>query len=216
MKRGDPHVADEIEIAPGVTVKDWKALTLRNKPEYEDHWQRAVDIVEKRLNDRYFEPCKLLIDSEPCESEDSRPPRYGFTIMAINCLLVETLQSFKMGKPSTENQSKELSKKFLRSTEGVSSEFDNSLAEAYYSDIRCGILHIGETQNLSLIRAVGPLVSEHKGGLVINRTMFFDLLHKDFLRYLGVLRSRNASPRRTDARKKMKDKMDFICRITPK
>jgi hypothetical protein len=64
MRTDKPTSVDDMEIAPGVKVKEWKALDLRNNKQCEDDWQRAVAIVEKRLMLRYFEPCKLLRSRE--------------------------------------------------------------------------------------------------------------------------------------------------------
>jgi hypothetical protein len=127
---------------------------------------------------------------------------------------VETLQSFIMGKTSTKDQSEALSKKFLTIAEAFKNHFDNTTAQAYYDDVRCGLLlHIGQTQKMSLIRASGPLVWQDKGGLVINRTAFHKGLREEFDRFLTDLRDSTPSQRRTDFRKRMKKRIDFICRI---
>lgn len=205
--------ADNMEIAPGVSVGEWKSLDLRNNPNCEVDWQRAISIVECRLVQRYFEPCNVLIATELRVARKPTDFRYGFAIMAINCLLVETLQSFIMGKTSTRDQSEELSKMFLTTAEAFKNHFNDVTAKTYYEDVRCGILHIGETHNMSLIRVVGPLVSEHDGGIIINRTRFHEGLRKEFDRYLSDLRSATPSQRRTEFRKRLKKKMNFICRI---
>lgn len=224
MERAKPEAVDDMEIAPGVTVKNWKQLDLRNNPKYENDWQKAVDIVESRLMKRYFEPCQLLINEEKARAEKQRAkskergkgegPYFGFTIMAINCLLVETIQSFLMGKKSTKDQSRELSVIFLTTADSFKTYFPTGdVAEQFYEDIRCGILHIGETQHLSLVRADGDVITQHEGGMVVNRNKFHLLLRKEFETYLTKLRAKETSQSRKDLRSKMKRKMDFICRI---
>jgi len=211
MRRRVPMTVDEMEIAPGITVADWKSLELANKKECEADWQRAIDILEHRLRKRYFEPVALLVKADAKGAPSDM--KYGFAIMAINCLLVETLQSFRMGKVSTKDQSRELSIKFLTTNKPFAKEFNHDTAERYYTDIRCGVLHLGETMNMSLISADGPLVQTVTDGIVVNRTSFFENLEKWFADYVADLRSETATQRRTDLRNKLKRKMNAICRL---
>lgn len=158
---------DGFEIAPGITDQDWKKLELKNSPKYEKYWNEAIRIVELRLLDRYFEPCQELIDrGAPPKKEDGRS-RYGFAIMAINCLLVETLQSFFEGLPTTRDESKALFRRFLTSNDPFKQHFNPDQADRFFEDVRCGILHIGQTHRGSLIKAKGPLVTINSQDLII-------------------------------------------------
>src|SRR5205823_2963025 len=122
-------------------------------------------------------------------------------------------QSFIMGKTSTKDQSAELSKEFLTSAETFKVVFTNDMPQAYYEDIRCGLLHIGETHNMARILATGPIASQIDGGIVINRTKFHEALRKEFDRFINDLRSGIPAQRRSEFRRRMKQKMNFICRI---
>ena len=67
----------------------------------------------------------------------------GFSIMANLCLLIETLQSFKNGWGDSDGKSKKAFEQF----------FDNNIhfaelkqkGSVIYKNVRCGILHQGET-----------------------------------------------------------------------
>jgi len=63
--------------------------------------------------------------------------------MASNCLLIETLQSFKNGWGDTDRRSKEAFKQFLTSNPNFTEL--NQISNDIYKNIRCGILHQGET-----------------------------------------------------------------------
>lgn len=53
-------------------------------------WETAINIFEDRIlwNGRYFKSIDILLDNNDLDIT-------GFAIMAINCLLVETLYQFK-------------------------------------------------------------------------------------------------------------------------
>jgi hypothetical protein len=206
MDKSEPLSVADLEIAPGVKVRDWQALHLKNNPRNEDDWKRAIAIVEARLTARYFDPCELLI-----REDNKERPSNGFAIMALCCLLAETLQSFIEGETSTD-VSNTLSVKFLTRSDTFRNDFDEETAQTYYKDFRCGILHVGETCGLSRVWAEGPLVVEVPGGLIINRTKFFEALKTEFRAYLARLQDPAPSQTRTALRNKLKKKMSFICR----
>ena len=53
-------------------------------------WETAINIFEDSIlwNGRYFKSIDILLDNNDLDTT-------GFAIMAINCLLVETLYQFK-------------------------------------------------------------------------------------------------------------------------
>lgn len=67
----------------------------------------------------------------------------GFSIMANCCLLIEAITSFKNGWETTNNKS-EAAFKYFFSTEPEFKEIANKWKDIY-KNIRCGILHQGET-----------------------------------------------------------------------
>jgi hypothetical protein len=70
----------------------------------------------------------------------------GFSVMALNCLLIETLLQFKKGWDETQNSNSGEYSRFL--TEEFPDIFINiTLAKKFYGDIRCGILHSAQTKN---------------------------------------------------------------------
>lgn len=100
----------------------------------------------------------------------------GFAIMVNCCLLIETLASFIKGTNKTENGGVEAYKTVFQKA----SDYENQLAvfekEPIYGNIRCGLLHQGETYKKFKIRRDGSLFDEN----TINATLFFNML-KNFL-----------------------------------
>lgn len=67
--------------------------------------------------------------------------------MALNCLLIETLLQFRYGWDETEGGNRKSYSGFLlREFPRI---FNEKLANRFYSDIRCGILHSAQTKGKS-------------------------------------------------------------------
>ena len=191
-----------MEIAPGVDAKQWTKLDLSKGDS--TAWKKAIEILRKRIEERYLEPVDRLI-----ESEESRPPqrrRYGFVVLAIDCLLIETLQAFFEGKIDTKRDSGPMFVKFLTSRELFKTDFSKDLAGRFYAQIRCGILHQGETRKARL-SSVGKLIRSNGDEMVLNRTEFHSRLKREFEAYLNGLSEGTDAKLRSNLRKKM----DHIC-----
>ena len=87
-------------------------------------------------------------------------------MMASYCLLIETLQSFKNGWGDTKRKSEKAFKQFFKDNNKFGSL--KNKGNEIYTNIRCGILHQGETTGGWRIRRKGKLV-ENK---TINATKF--------------------------------------------
>ena len=108
-----------VELAAGYTVEQYRKDEELHKTE------ALACFIEKRLNERY-------IKSVGCGT-------HGFTIMAVCCLLIETLQVFKDGLKETKNQSKCMFCKFFQQSKHLLELKECS--DNFYTSVRCGILH---------------------------------------------------------------------------
>ncbi len=192
-------------IALGVTDEEYKQLNLENNQS--NDWDRAVEIFKIRIASRYLEPVNLLI-----KKDNDRIPidrRYGFTILAIDCLLIETLQSFREGLTDTKGKSKDMFVNFLTQRESFKDYFRKDDAERFYCDFRCGILHQAEIVGDSLLWSVGIVKGKDFNGTpYINRTKIHELIKKEVDLYCEELRNNS----KFNIRKNFRTKMDFIAR----
>jgi hypothetical protein len=194
-----------MEIAPGFTCKDWKALDL-SEPNNCD-WEKAISVLRSRITERYIDPVDILIDHEEPKLYSER--RFGFTILAIDCLLIETLQAFKDGNEETEwKKGKSAFVNYLTQSSNLGKHFDKTLAEEFYNSYRNGILHQAQIKNNHLVWSVGTVVDVLKGDMIINRTEFHKCLKKDFKEYLDKLKDVNNG----ELRSNFKSKMDKLCK----
>ena len=192
-------------IAPGYTDEDWKKLNLDD--DASSDWAKAIEILEARIKGRYLDPADMLIAADRQELPKNR--RFGFTVLAVDCLLIETFQAFIEGRKETRNLSKKMFKAFLTTRPAFSSYFDQQLAERFYYDFRCGILHQAEIPADSVVWSVGLLVRVDGQKMTVNRTKFHDALKKEFDAYLKDL----ADSLQLQLRENFRKKMNHICRV---
>ncbi len=117
---------DEIWLTSNVTITrylEMEAARDRNG---------LARFLDQRLLERYVTP--LLTGS-----------RNGFAMMAASCLLIETLEAFRCGWKSTQKKGR--GKRAFRQFFDRYDQFADfrGVADDFYTNIRCGILHQGET-----------------------------------------------------------------------
>lgn len=100
-------------------------------------------------------------------------------MMAVGCLMIETLESFRLGILNTQGHSKEMFDSFFQTEESLFPDFKN--IKRFYKDIRCGILHQAETTNAWRIILYGPIVDKEKR--TINAEKFIEALQAALEKY---------------------------------
>ena len=193
-----------MEIAPHIAAEKWQALKLED-PASPD-WAAGVQILEARIHERFIDPVDHLI-----AAEDGKPileKRFGFIILAVDCLLVETLGAFVEGLTDTIGQSGPTFCKFLTTRPLFKNEFTPDRAQRFYKEFRCGILHQAEIGGDSRVWSVGPILQDDGARIIVNRNRFHDLLKAEFQSYLAELRD----PAKADLRANFRTKMNFISR----
>lgn len=157
-------------IAGKKTADDWRAFrnVLHGSA---DHglWDKAYrDYFYVRLESRYFKPIQLLQQYGTLQGE-------GFSIVAIQCSLVEFLESTIQGSsyrflqngqklgPHEYSSSSVIFVNFLCNRNPFKSEFDKTLAMEFYVSVRCALLHEARTKGDWTISA------KRAGGIVIDR-----------------------------------------------
>ena len=157
----------ETKLSASVTVGKYKQLEQQeNKPAI------AAFIVE-RFDERYFNP---VMNSSS---------KHGFTMMAVGCLVIETLESFYHGWHDSSGKNP-FDKFFERQhAEGKSLGVFAGDAIKFHQNIRNGILHQAETKDGWKIRRSGDLLDLN--GKTINAARFIRELRKMVAEYAGQL-----------------------------
>jgi len=177
-------------ISPRYRADDWRRLDL-NSPTNPD-WMTAVDIFLDRLCGRFLTPIEAIINHPDCEIQEFS----GFTIIAIDCLLIETLNQFYRGTDETVGRHEDAFWDFFRGSRFFKNEFDTKQkAEIFYRHFRCGILHQAQTKKLSKIRIGMPAMAQLsvpgriKEGLIIDRQKFHQALFNEINDYADKLKN---------------------------
>jgi hypothetical protein len=149
----DPELT---ELATGFTVRDYTlALAARNK-------DKIADAIRRRFVERYLEPVA------------SAKHKHGFTMIAISCLMIESLESFRQGWPNSRDKSKAAFCYFFDGNDHFKDFRGHS--QAFYTNVRCGILHQAETTGGWRItrKQTAPLFDPNL--LVVNANRFLRML----------------------------------------
>jgi len=152
-----------IQIAGSKTAADWHAFRSSLKVGSDPaQWQQAYDeYFCARLNLRYLDPISVLQQHGSFQGE-------GFSIVAIQCTLVEFLEATLQGKsyrylrrgdvlgPYEYSSSSDIFVNFLCTRRPFDIDFDEPVARDFYVSVRCGLLHEARTKNDWPIWAKSP------------------------------------------------------------
>ena len=189
-----------IYIAPSFTKEDYLNIRLSAMESSEQDWERAIEIFINRVYGRFFEPIRFLTERGVNEN--------GFAIMALDCLLVETLYQFHNGLNKTSGGNKAKYSSFLR--QAMPDIFTSQeIAEIFYSNIRCGILHSAQTKNGSrLTFGKHEIISEFRSGKIqVDVEGFTNRLRDCFDAYINAISCKD----NRELRENFIEKMNYIC-----
>jgi hypothetical protein len=207
---------DDSRIAMEYRCSTWLALSARLDPDgrlpddqLDPDWTTAIHVIRDRLQSRFVDPLEAI-----------RPLAYaGFLMVAIDSLLIESLQRVREGKRLEEGKSSELVATFLRERPSFKDRFLSDehrkplrtcpcIACDFYRSVRSGILHEGETQNGWTIRVYRPQLLEVVGAArILDRDRFHKAVVTEFHAYLKDLEK----PAEHDLRANLRNTLDGIC-----
>jgi hypothetical protein len=190
--------SQQTKLASNFTVAQYKvACGLEDK-------DAIVDALRLRFTERYIDPIAPGICNHT----------HGFTMMAISCLMIESLQSFCEGWVNTKGQSangKSMSEEAFTKFFDSHNQFDcfrGQIAHCFWVNIRCGILHQAETTGGWRVtrKAAAPLfdATSHK----INAALFLKNLRDILEDFCNRLKSEDW---KSDLWIKVRTKMDALC-----
>ncbi|MFH0783008.1 MAG: hypothetical protein V2B20_13815 [Pseudomonadota bacterium] len=203
--RVGPIDFDNISISPQYRVVDW--VTARDSNPFD--WVLATNIFFDRINGRFLKPIDLI------SSDKTINEFCGFSTMAIDCLLVETLYQFYNGIDETSGRHDMAFWKFFRESDFFKTEFIRRKAFIFYGHFRCGILHQAQTKNKSIIRINRDKMIEYvnpadpSSGLVVDRKRFHKAITDEISSYIDKLKS--TAPENKNIQNNFIKKMNYIC-----
>ncbi len=161
-----------------------------------EEWDTAINIVEDRIKGRWLDAADRLVDEE----------NSGFAILALDCIVLESLWGFINGKAVPKRQEQQVYQDILTSPRfGLSAD----LSERFRELVRNGIMHDAETRNRWLVEKTVPqhVIAEKnkRGDYVLNRTKFHIALKAALGDWIKKLRDGDAA-----MRNKMRKRMNEV------
>lgn len=160
---------DAFKLTRDITVKqarEWVVIKDENSK------NNLISLIDHRFTNRYLKHLNpKILDS-------------GFFKMAICCLMIEAMESFKQGIEDTSGKSKQMFIDFFETEKIFFPEFKD-ISTDFYKSIRCGILHQAETTNTWRILRTGDLLN--KTERTINANKFVEALNKSLKNYIKKL-----------------------------
>ena len=160
-------------------------------------FESAINIFVDRIVGRFFKQIDIL-------SNDYN--QNGFSIMALECLLIETFAQFLKGLDDTHGVSKKEYIDFLINS--LNCFPSKAAAESFYSCIRCGILHQAQTKkNSGLTFGEAYAIEYCDNFLMVSVDTFTNELRNFFRWYCQQLKNSGNNLLRLNFIKEM----DYIC-----
>ncbi|MDW8848918.1 hypothetical protein SD960_02345 [Flavobacterium sp. MMLR14_040] len=186
---------------------------LRNNYDYNDNWRNVIELFRLRIENYYLSPINKIKHPAALKGE-------GFTILTIQCALIEMFAAFKSGKihnhrktavsPSFEyKQADDCFIKFLQ-TEAIFENHFYSMrsgrkrlnvpfsAKDFYGSVRCGLMHEARTKGSWVINAKKAypggeriFITQDSGTIRVDRNILNNLLTEYLQNYLAELSAQN-------------------------
>jgi hypothetical protein len=129
----------------------------------------------------------------------------GFAMMALSCLMIESLESFHRGWRTTKVSGAEAFDSFFSRYPEFS--VFTLVAADFYRNIRCGILHQGETTGGWRVRRDGPLYQ--RTTKTVNAVKFLRAVESPLNQYCARLA---IEPWESSLWRLCRKKLDAVCR----
>lgn len=210
------------EVNPAAQANRYFSSAVRYSQIDWSDLDQIIDAFRQRIHDWYLDPATEL----------AKNIHFAFSVMALNCLLIDTLSQFVSGKNSskipefTDFIRKRLPEVYssrlqpsIRHYDGKHKERELAdVADALYYGFRCGILHQAHVLPYGGVvpRASEPVHIEASGLLrykdsgldcpvvIVDPLTLLDDLSKSFEVYLDELKDRD--PKNDSLRARFKDK----------
>jgi len=180
---------NESLLSSSTTVMQYREM------EREKNDDGIIKFFEERIKERYIQPF------------DGNNNKNGFIMMASACLMIESLESFWQGWKKSPNSALAFCQFFSRNP-----RFDaiRGLTQEFYKNVRCGIMHQGETTDGWHIRRDKSELFEVQTKTV-DATKFLKEMENALNDYCKILES---EPWDGEVWKRFRKKMNNVCNNT--
>jgi len=181
------NTTTDFYISPRYKASDYLSIQLTENSNRED-WEKAINIFKDRINGRFLKYLEIIINQDTSLSEFC-----GFIVIAIDCLVIETLSQFFTGQKQTKGDHTDAFWRVFVNSDSFKNEINYDQTKVFYDHFRCGLLHQAQTKKLSRIKISRPRMIEQvdsinvNGGLIVDREKFHTSLISTFEQYCNRL-----------------------------
>jgi len=203
------QIDPDTEIASDFKVSQYHSIRPRLDHRTPDtqHWRDILAVFWRRLEERFIKPIKAL---EIAYGANVIP---GFAILALDCLLIDTLQSFREGRVRRGESDSRPFREFLGSLRFRNGGFTSNDRDDFVDYVRNALLHNGETRGDWKVNFRHPVIVHKDPGMTtrtLNRKLFHAAVVEELKEYLEEV-SHGAA----DSRERFLRRMDAICGWEP-
>ena len=182
------------ELASGFTVGRYHEIKPSLLAQDDASWEEVIAAVVRRIEERYLAPIRDL-ERHDAMPLSQRPTRAGFAIVALDCLLIDTIQSFREGRHETAETSPSRSFEDFLSAPAFS-DFKSRDRGSFFQNVRNALLHNGETRSDWKIRiGTRGMVTRQGSTRLLNRKLFHAAVLAEWENFCARLVSRDKPTR---------------------
>lgn len=142
-----------------------QAIKLNNNAAKAKLYNSVVKNMKLRVVDNYLSPAKYLMKYS---NASEIAVNSGFILMSINCILIEFYFEMINGYDVSNEAGKRVKDAYTSVLPLIDKDITKKLSEIFYSGIRCGIMHQGQTKNNTAITYEYNVVMEENGGIYLS------------------------------------------------
>lgn len=193
-------------ISENYTYEDYQKLKFE-LDSTEDIWEEAIKIFVDRINSRIIYAIDKLMENK----DRYEMLKYGFPIMILQCSLIDTLAKFRYGSNKQTRRFKKFLIEYLLFD--FKEEEKEKIADKFYEDIRCGLVHSGSTENMSGLSCdswnlITTMKEEGKEFISVDIFIMDKVLRKYLKEYIQKLRNKDE-----ELRKNFVKIMNVVCKV---
>ena len=169
------YLMDEVENL----IKDETNKKLISELIYQRYYNRFLKLFfyNSKVELSYYKKNSNAIVKNDFNTEYKN----GFIIMTSCCLLIETIASYFEGINQTKKSGSEVFNFIFNKANEYNNDLKDFVNEPFYKNVRCALLHQGETYNKFKIRRDGILYDRENK--IINAKLFCDSLNQFLISY---------------------------------
>lgn len=195
-------------------IKHWLEMRGRlRSDDYDGDWARAITAFQRRFAERFIKPADAILEQD--NDDKDIPEGRGFAVLALDCLLLESLYGYQRGRHTRAGATSEAFERVLLEEPFRGAFEPENRAARFGRAVRNSILHDGETRDGWIVwkswSTSGPMVEPTNNGVT---RVYRDVFHIGVKSYVDAyfVNLCGHDVRGADLRENFKCRVNELCR----